>query len=125
MKASYFKHILNFKEPSGTSRGVLRQKETWFIKLNKNEQWGIGECGLLKGLSCDDRPDYEDKLKWVCEHIHLGKEVLYEEMNERGQSATRRRAHARTQKRARAHTTRAPQSRFPALSWQWAAPGHA
>lgn len=80
MKASYFKHILNFKEPSGTSRGVLRQKETWFIKLNKNEQWGIGECGLLKGLSCDDRPDYEDKLKWVCEHIHLGKEVLYKEM---------------------------------------------
>ena len=80
MKASYYKYTLNFKEPSGTSRGVLRQKDTWFLKLNKNEQWGIGECGLLKGLSCDDLPDYEDKLKWVCEHIHLGKAALHEEM---------------------------------------------
>ncbi|MGB2501952.1 MAG: o-succinylbenzoate synthase [Flavobacteriaceae bacterium] len=80
MKASYSKHILNFKEPSGTSRGILRQKETWFLTLEEGERWGIGECGLLKGLSCDDRPDYEDQLKWVCEHIHLGKDVLYQEM---------------------------------------------
>lgn len=50
MKASYFKHILNFKEPSGTSRGVLRQKETWFIKLNKNEQWGIGGVRPIEGV---------------------------------------------------------------------------
>ena len=80
MQASYSKHILDFKEPSGTSRGILRQKETWFLTLKENERWGIGECGLLKGLSCDDRPDYEDKLKWVCEHIHIGKDALYEEM---------------------------------------------
>tara|TARA_B100000767_G_C19778651_1_gene544510 strand:- start:10668 stop:11702 length:1035 start_codon:yes stop_codon:yes gene_type:complete len=80
MKASYSKHILDFNEPSGTSRGILRQKETWFLILKENERWGIGECGLLKGLSCDDRPDYEEKLKWVCDHIHLGKDVLYKEM---------------------------------------------
>ena len=36
MKASYHKYILNFKQPSGTSRGVMTSKETWFIILEKN-----------------------------------------------------------------------------------------
>ena len=72
LQASFQKHTLQFKQPSGTSRGVLRVKETWIltIKNSKNWQWGIGECGLLKGLSADDRPDYEEKLKEICENIH-------------------------------------------------------
>ena len=78
MKATYFKYILDFKLPSGTSRGVLTQKETWFIVLENEGKKGIGECGLLRGLSIDDRPDYEDKLKWVCENIHLGEQELWE-----------------------------------------------
>lgn len=78
MKATYFKYILDFKRPSGTSRGVLTQKETWFIVLENEGKIGIGECGLLRGLSIDDRPDYEDKLKWVCENIHLGEQELWE-----------------------------------------------
>ncbi|WP_297332510.1 o-succinylbenzoate synthase [Flavobacterium sp.] len=82
MKASYKKYVLNFKRPSGTSRGVLTQKETWFIILEENGKKGIGECGILRGLSIDDRPDYEDKLKWVCENIHLGEETLLNELTE-------------------------------------------
>ncbi len=78
MKASYHKYILNFKKPSGTSRGVLTQKETWFIVLDHNGKKGIGECGLLRGLSCDDRPDYEEKLRWTCDNIHLGIDQLWE-----------------------------------------------
>ena len=77
MKAIYHKHILKFKQPSGTSRGVLKTKETWFIILSNNGKKGIGECGILRGLSIDDRPDYEEKLKWVCSNIHLGKKILY------------------------------------------------
>ena len=38
---------------------------------------GVGECGIFKGLSYDDRPDYEEKLQWLCDHIGLGKETLY------------------------------------------------
>jgi len=71
LQANFQKHTLEFKQASGTSRGILRLKESWFIVL-KNEktwQWGIGECGLLKGLSADDRPDYEEKLKEVCNNI--------------------------------------------------------
>ncbi|WP_035654501.1 o-succinylbenzoate synthase [Flavobacterium saliperosum] len=80
MKASYQKYVLNFKRPSGTSRGVLTEKETWFILLEKDGKKGIGECGILRTLSIDDRPDYEEKLQWVCQNIHLGKDKLWETM---------------------------------------------
>ncbi len=80
--ASYKKYILHFKRPSGTSRGVLTEKETWFILLEQNGKKGIGECGILRTLSIDDRPDYEEKLKWVCENINLEKEKLWEALRE-------------------------------------------
>ena len=70
--ATYQKYILNFKRPSGTSRGVLKTKETWFIFLNNSKKLGIGECGILRGLSIDDRPDDEEKLKWVCRNVNNG-----------------------------------------------------
>ena len=82
MKATYKQYILNFKRPSGTSRGVLTEKETWFLLLEENGKIGIGECGLLRGLSIDDRSDYEVKLQWVCQNIHLGKETLWQELLE-------------------------------------------
>ena len=82
LKSTYHKHILKFKIASGTSRGVLKTKETWFLVLKESDNWGIGECGILRGLSIDDRPDYEAKLKWVCENISLGKEKLYKELFE-------------------------------------------
>lgn len=76
MKASYQRYILNFKQPSGTSRGVMTTKETWFIILEKNGKKGVGECGILRGSSIDDRPNYEEKLKWVCNNINQGEEKL-------------------------------------------------
>jgi len=76
LKANFKKYILNFKQASGTSRGVLKTKQTFFLLLSKNGKQGIGECGLFRGLSIDDRSDYEEKLKWVCEYISLGKEAL-------------------------------------------------
>ncbi len=82
MKATYHKYILNFKRPSGTSRGVMNEKETWFIVLEQEGKKGIGECGILRGLSIDDRPDYEEKLRWTCDNIHLGKDQLWEALLE-------------------------------------------
>lgn len=82
MKATYKKYILNFKRPSGTSRGVMTEKETWFIILEENGKIGIGECGILRTLSIDDRPDYEEKLQWVCHNIHLGEKQLLETLIE-------------------------------------------
>jgi o-succinylbenzoate synthase len=82
MKASYKKYILDFKRPSGTSRGVLTQKETWFIILEKDGKTGIGECGILRGLSVDDTPNYEEILKWTSLNIHLGLNALLDELVE-------------------------------------------
>ncbi len=76
MKATYKKYILDFKVPSGTSRGVLTQKETWFLLLYNGNRYGIGECGILRGLSVDDVPHYEEMLKWACKNIHLGQKKL-------------------------------------------------
>ena len=76
MKASFFPYRLEFKQASGTSRGILKTKETWFIKIEDEHATGFGECGMFRGLSCDDRPDFESKLKWVCHHIDLGIEQL-------------------------------------------------
>ncbi len=82
MDALYKKYDLNFKKPGGTSRGILRKKETWFLVLNNQGKFGIGECGLFRGLSIDDVPEYEDKLSWTCSNIHLGKERLLEDLKE-------------------------------------------
>jgi len=82
MRATYKKYILDFKRPSGTSRGVMTDKETWFIKIEQDGKLGVGECGILRGLSIDDCPDYEEKLKWVCDNIHFGEDTLWEAMIE-------------------------------------------
>ena len=60
----------------------MTDKETWFIVLEKDGKKGIGECGILRGLSADDRPDYEAKLKWTCDNIHLGENKLWDALIE-------------------------------------------
>lgn len=75
MKAHYKRHVLKFKRPGGTSRGILKEKETWFLFLTDGEKKGVGECGLFRGLSVDDRTDYEDQLKDLCERINQNETV--------------------------------------------------
>jgi o-succinylbenzoate synthase len=82
MKATYQRYLLNFKRPSGTSRGVLTEKETWFLKLTDNGKTGYGECGILRGLSVDDRPDFETTLMWLCENIDAGEAYLKNRLQE-------------------------------------------
>ena len=60
----------------------MTEKETWFIILEKDGKKGIGECGILRGLSADDRPDYEEILRWTCENIYLGENQLWEALME-------------------------------------------
>ena len=68
LRAKWQKHVLQFRFEAGTSRAVLKTKDTWFIQLwdkNNPSIIAIGECGPLKGLSPDDRPDFEEKLQAV------------------------------------------------------------
>lgn len=80
MTAEFFQYTLNFKRPGGTSRGVLHTKETYFLEITENGRKGTGECGLFRGLSYDDTPDYEEKLKWLCENINADSAILKEEL---------------------------------------------
>ena len=73
IKASYFPYQLEFKKPSGTSRGILTYKKIWIVKLWNEENpevFGLGECNPLVGLSIDDRDDFEEELKKICENIN-------------------------------------------------------
>ena len=72
MHASYFKHSLKFLIPSGTSRGVLSEKESWFIIIKEENKIGIGECSIIKGLSPDPFFEIEKKLEFICQNIQLG-----------------------------------------------------
>ena len=66
MKASHWSYSYTFKTPAGTSRGVLTAKPAHFIDVESQGVRGHGECGLLPGLSVDDRPDYAEKLDQIC-----------------------------------------------------------
>lgn len=78
--ATFNQYILNFKQPSGTSRGILNTKETYFIEITEDNKKGIGECAIFRGLSFDDDDDYEAALEWACRNINLSFEELQEEL---------------------------------------------
>ncbi len=73
MVVSFEKKIFKFKKPSGTSRGVLLEKKSWFIRLELNGVIGVGECSVIPGLSPDyeDDKQYEAVLKKVSQQIEL------------------------------------------------------
>ncbi|MDR6369051.1 o-succinylbenzoate synthase [Chryseobacterium bernardetii] len=82
MEAKYLQYLLQFKRPSGTSRGVLLDKETFILTISEEGRKGVGECAIFRGLSFDDRPDYEEKLQWLCKNINQDSVFLKEELKE-------------------------------------------
>lgn len=72
IRATYAKHQLKFKFDAGTSRGVLKVKDTFYIKVVSDMFPGVigyGEAGPLPRLSVDDRPDFEQQIETLCERI--------------------------------------------------------
>jgi len=85
LKADFKKHTFIFKTPGGTSRGVLHKKDSWFISVwddSDPDKKGTGECSIIKGLSYDDRPGYEQKLKEVIEEINSTGKVFFAGLEE-------------------------------------------
>lgn len=78
IKASFTKRTLIFKQPAGTSRGVLRQKDVFYLLLKKTEnasKSGIGEIAPIPGLSPDAVPELEEKIENLVLKINGGKEI--------------------------------------------------
>ncbi|MFD2934297.1 o-succinylbenzoate synthase [Spirosoma flavum] len=72
LKADYLKYTLHFRFEAGTSRGTLTEKTSYVIRLCDDENPAVisyGECGPLKGLSYDDRPDFEEILHQYCKEF--------------------------------------------------------
>ena len=66
LKAVFTDHKLDFLKPSGTSRGILYHKTSWFLKVwdsNDPSFYGIGECAPIEGLSIDPISLMNQKLK--------------------------------------------------------------
>ncbi len=69
------KHALQFKRPAGTSRGVLHERDVWYIGMAdpKNPAViGWGECGPLPGLSIDDIPGFETEVNHIASLLREG-----------------------------------------------------
>lgn len=78
MRLAYAPYILKFKSPACTSRGILTEKPTFFIKVfdEKNpEHFGIGECSVFPGLSPEADGNYGYKLVELLANMALGKET--------------------------------------------------
>jgi o-succinylbenzoate synthase len=68
-----FNHNLNFKTPGGTSRGILKNKPTWYIKIfhdTNHSLFGLGECGPIEGLSMESVDEIMNQLKKVQKSIN-------------------------------------------------------
>ncbi|CAN5209854.1 o-succinylbenzoate synthase [soil metagenome] len=73
LKADYLKYTLHFRFEAGTSRGTLTEKMSYILRIFDDDDpavIGYGECGPLKGLSYDDRPDFEDTLHQYCQEFN-------------------------------------------------------
>lgn len=82
MDITYNKINLILKKASGTSRGVLTQKETYLIQITKNGNKFYGETGLFKGLSYDDLENYDEILNTICKNFNPSNENWWEEIRE-------------------------------------------
>ena len=78
MRLAYAPWLLNFKRPAGTSRGILTEKPTFFIKVFDEKdpsRFGIGECSVFPGLSPEADGNYGYKLIELLANMALGKET--------------------------------------------------
>jgi o-succinylbenzoate synthase len=68
MKATFTHLKLQFKNPAGTSRGVMQIKNSWILKLSDGNKSGIGEISILEGLSPDfqELESFERKIENFC-----------------------------------------------------------
>jgi len=73
--AEFSKQIFKFNFKARTSRGLMKDKTSWFIRVwDEKDAFvvGVGECGPLPGLSIDARPDYEEVLAGVIRGFNEG-----------------------------------------------------
>jgi o-succinylbenzoate synthase len=75
----YKKYELQFKQPAGTSRGVLNTRTVWYLYVEENGRTGLGECAPLPGLSRETPEQVDFLIEDLCSdplHFWENKELL-------------------------------------------------
>jgi o-succinylbenzoate synthase len=75
------KRQLHFKQPAGTSRGVYKTRDVYYLKLTSDEhpdRFGIGECAPMEKLSCDWIPNYDEILQKACRDFEQSGKIDFE-----------------------------------------------
>lgn len=76
MRFAFAPYLLHFKEPGGTSRGVMTEKPTFLVKIYDEKDpshFGIGEAAVFPGLSPEADGNYVWKLTEVLANVAIGK----------------------------------------------------
>ena len=69
MEVNVSEHVLHFKQPAGTSRGVYTERKIWIVSVTDGQRTGVGECAPLPDLSCDASPQYAQTLRRFCDDL--------------------------------------------------------
>jgi len=73
VQAFYISRPLHFIQPVGTSRGILHQKDCWYVRLvDEHGNSGVGEVSYIPGLSLVDATELEIRLDHLCKLINRG-----------------------------------------------------
>lgn len=78
MRLAYCPYILDFKNPAGTSRGVLTTKPTCLLKLydeRNPEVFGLGEASVFPGLSPEANSTFEYKIVELLANVAIGRQT--------------------------------------------------
>lgn len=76
MRLAYAPYVLKFLFDAGTSRGVLKEKPTFLLKIwdeSDPSRYGIGEAAVFPGLSPEADGNYGYKLMELVANIALGR----------------------------------------------------
>lgn len=76
MRLSFAPYLLHFKEPGGTSRGVMTEKPTFLLKVydeSDPSRYGLGEAAVFPGLSPEADGMYVWKLTELLANVAIGK----------------------------------------------------
>lgn len=78
MRLQFCPYVLKFKEPAGTSRGVLNEKITCIMRIFDEKdptRFGIGEAAVFPGLSPEADDSFFYKLMELQANVRIGRQT--------------------------------------------------
>lgn len=78
MRLAYAPYLLKFRQPAGTSRGVMTEKPTYILKIWDEadpSHFGLGEASVFPGLSLEADGRYEYKIVELLANVAIGKQT--------------------------------------------------